>query len=71
VKAYEAKSGKTLDVTRRPQSALHEAIAKNPADFLSFLLLEWDIGKGAVGEPLDNNLFPEWNPTKAVDIVSA
>jgi hypothetical protein len=70
MKAYEAKTGKTLEITRHPQSALHEAVAKNPDDLLSFLLLNWDTGKGIVGEPIDNHLFSEWKPTKALDIIA-
>lgn len=73
IKTVESETGKTIDITYKPRSALAEAYAKNPNDLLSFLFLQMDTGKGIVGSPdqLDNKMFPEWKPTKVIDLLKA
>lgn len=68
IKEYQQETGKTLDVTYRPVSELEAALKANPADFIAFLYLEYENGEGTVGklEEVDNALWPEWNPKKAV-----
>lgn len=69
--AYEAKSGKTLEITRRPRSALEQALSSNPADFASALLLSWDLGGGLVGgvDELDNSVWEDWKPKKVLEVL--
>ena len=57
-------------MTKRSRAELEAALKKNPTDFVSFLLLEWDLGGGVTGEPeeLSNSLWPEWNPKSVVDV---
>lgn len=69
VAAYEAKTGKKLEVTHTPRSELENILEKNPEDFVTRLRLSWDIGGGVVGDEIDNNLWPEWNPKKVLDIL--
>jgi hypothetical protein len=56
-----------------PRSQFEEALAKNPDDVFSDLLLGWDTGKGVVThttEELDNTkVWPGWNPKKAVEVL--
>lgn len=60
--AYEKKHGVKLQVKYTPIEELEEKVKKNPHDIASFLGLMWATGGGAVGSPLDNELFPDWNP---------
>ncbi|KAH8108727.1 NAD-binding protein [Phellopilus nigrolimitatus] len=68
---YSARTGKPLEVTHRPRAEFEAAVAKNPADIASFLILEFDAGKCIVGKPdeLTNNDWPEWKPAKVVDTI--
>lgn len=68
---YQAKSGKTLKITHRPQAELKAALEANPNDFSSYLMLLWDQGYGIVGKPeeLDNGLLGEWRPKKVLDVL--
>lgn len=72
VDGYQAKSGRTLDVTHRSHSEIEASLKANPADFLSYLQLLWERGQGVVGkfEGPDNGLFPEWRPKKILDVLS-
>jgi hypothetical protein len=69
--SYEQRTGKKLDITRKPRSELKDRLAANPDDLIAYLLLEWDEGRGLVGEPsqLDVGEWPEWAPRKAVDVL--
>jgi len=71
VDLYQAKTGKTLQVTHQPRSELHAALQKNPQDFVAFILVEWDEGRGVVGKPeeLSNKLFPNFNPSNVIDTI--
>jgi len=64
-KAYEAKTGKKLEVTYIPVSELDARLAANPQDFASFLHKLW-----ATAGPFlqtDNHLYPDWNPSSVLD----
>ncbi|VDC03007.1 unnamed protein product [Peniophora sp. CBMAI 1063] len=63
---YEKKHGVKLQVRHTPIEELKEKVKKNPQDIASFLHLVWATGGGDVGTPLDNGLFPEWNPKPIV-----
>ena len=68
---YAARSGKEISITHRARTEIEEGIAKNPANFLSVLLLEWDKGNGTSGKPEEvaNGEFPNWKPKKVVDFL--
>jgi hypothetical protein len=66
-RGYEERTGTKLDVTYRTVGSLRAKLAENPQDFDAYLHIIWATD-GAVGEP-DNDLFPQWNPTKVVDIL--
>jgi hypothetical protein len=64
-KAYEAKTGKKLEVTYIPISELDARRAANPQDFVSYLHKFW-----ATAGPFshtDNHLYPDWNPSTVLD----
>src|SRR5579863_3021383 len=61
-KEYGERTGKKLNVTYRSESELKAAITKNPADFASFLQLDWGLGGGLVGtlDELSVSEYPDW-----------
>lgn len=64
-KAYEAKTGKKVEVNYIPVSELDARLATNPHDFFAFFHKIW-----ATGGPLskaDNGLYPDWNPSSVLD----
>ncbi|KAH9032463.1 NAD-P-binding protein [Lactarius pseudohatsudake] len=67
-KGYEERTGKKLDVTYRSLDSLRAKLAENPQDFDAYLHLIWATD-GTNGTP-DNGLYPEWNPTKVLDIIA-
>ena len=67
--AYEKKHGVKLEVKYTPVEELQEKLKKNPKDMVSFLHQVWATGGGAVGSPLDNGLFPDWNPKPVIHYV--
>ena len=67
-RAYEERTGTKLDVTYRTLDSLQARLAANAYDFDAYLHVLW-VTDGLVGEP-DNGLYPEWNPTKVIDIVA-
>jgi hypothetical protein len=63
--AYEAKTGKKLEVTYIPIAELDARIAANPNDIAAYLHKMW-----ATAEPIrgvDNHLYPDWNPSPVLD----
>ena len=38
-------------------------------DCIAFLYYEWDLHGGAVGSPLSNDLYPDWNPKSVADAI--
>jgi hypothetical protein len=67
-RGYEERTGTKLDVTYRPVDSLRAKLAENASDFDAYLHVIWATD-GLVGDA-DNGLFPEWNPTKVVDILA-
>ena len=64
-KAYEAKTGKKLQVTYIPLSDLEERLAANPQDLVSYLHKLW-----ATNGPFsrtDSHLYPDWDPSSVLD----
>ena len=55
-------------MTYRTLDSLRARLAENAHDFDAYLHILWATDS-LVGEP-DNGLFPEWNPTKVVDILA-
>ena len=68
---YAARSGKQISISHLARTELEETIAKNPADWLSEIRLEWDKGTVTSGklEEISNGEFPDWKPTKVVDFL--
>jgi len=64
LKFYQEKTGKALEISHIPPSELE----KRPG-LVSALAHRWDMGDGVVGDNLDNDLYPGWNPKKAVDCI--
>ncbi|KAI0067604.1 NAD-P-binding protein [Artomyces pyxidatus] len=63
--AYEAKTGKKVDVTYKSINELEAAVAANPADFLSMLHIRWVL-EGTI-KTSDSYLYPDWNPKPVID----
>jgi len=70
IASFEKRTGKKVEVAKRSREELVAALKENPADFVSFLLLDWDLGGGVTGTPeeIANGVWPGWNPKSAVDI---
>jgi hypothetical protein len=66
-KAFETKRNKKIDVTYIPINELKERIAENGRDISTVIHLEWAEGRGLVGEPLDNDKWLEWKPSKVIE----
>ncbi|TFK47733.1 NAD(P)-binding protein [Heliocybe sulcata] len=71
---YEAKTGRKLQVTYHPLSEQEAVMRDNPNTSIPYILawgyVSWDKGDGVLvksDEELANKLWPEWNPTPAVD----
>jgi len=67
-RAYEQRTGTKLDVTYRTVDSLRAKLAENAYDFDAHLHILWATD-GVVGEP-SNGLYPQWNPTKVIDILA-
>lgn len=68
---YESRTGKAIKVTYLPTKDLEKAVAENEHDMLSSIRLLLATGKGVVGAEaeVDNHEFPDWNPTKVIDVL--
>ncbi|KAH9980932.1 hypothetical protein BGW80DRAFT_1247774 [Lactifluus volemus] len=66
-KAYEAKSGKKVEVTYIPISELDARIAANPEDLVSYLHKIWATVDPIQALDNDNYLYPDWNPSRVID----
>lgn len=62
LREYQEKTGKTLEITHTPPSEL-----ESRSDHISVLTLRWERGEGVVGDQIDNDVYPGWNPKKAVE----
>jgi hypothetical protein len=65
--AYEAKTGKKLQVTYIPLSVFEARLAANPKDIPAFLHIFW--GTEGPFPQTDNHLYPDWNPSPVIDNV--
>jgi hypothetical protein len=65
LKSYQEKTGKVLEINHIPPSELEKR-----SDFLSVLTLSWENGEGVVGDALDNDLYPGWNPKKVLEYIA-
>jgi hypothetical protein len=55
-------------VTRIPREALLEKAAAG--DIYAAFYISLEVDGGEVGKPLDNDLFPGWNPKKVLDAIA-
>lgn len=67
IAAYEEKTGKKIEVTRTPKELLAEKGAAG--DLFSAYYYAADVHGSEVGQPLNNDLFPGWNPKKVLEII--
>ena len=65
LKSYQGKTGKVLEVNHIPPSELEKR-----SDFAAAIALSWERGEGVVGDTLDNDLYPGWNPKKALEYIA-
>ncbi|VDB83215.1 unnamed protein product [Peniophora sp. CBMAI 1063] len=63
---YEKKYGTKVQVKYTPVEELGARLKENPHDVGSALHIAWATGLGVVGSPLDNSVYPDWNPKPAV-----
>lgn len=67
IAAYEEKTGKKIEVTRTPREVLVEKA--HTGDLFSAYYYAADVYGSEVGQPLDNDLFPAWNPKKVLQVI--
>lgn len=75
IKIYEEThpdAGK-IQVTHTPRSEAEANVKANPgwASFLDYLRLEWDITTAPKEADTAHKLFPDWNATKARQVIAA
>ena len=68
VAAYEKTAGKKIQVTHITREAVAEKAAAG--DEFSEFFREVDVNGAEVARPLDNELFPGWNPKKVLDVIA-
>ncbi|VDC07393.1 unnamed protein product [Peniophora sp. CBMAI 1063] len=64
--AYEKKHGVQVTVQHVPIEDMEATVAKDSHDVVTYLRLAWAKGAGTVGSPLDNGVFPDWNPRPVI-----
>jgi hypothetical protein len=62
LRSYQKKTGKSLEISHIPLSELEKR-----SDGASGIALRRERGGGLVGDPLDNDLYPGWNPKKVLE----
>jgi len=65
IKSYQVKTGKVLEVNHISPSELEKR-----SDFAAVITLRWERGEGVVGDPVDNDLYPGWNPKKVLEYIA-
>ena len=65
LKSYQEKTGKALEVNHIPPTELEKR-----SDFAAVIALRWERGEGVVGDLVDNDLYPGWNPKKALECIA-
>jgi hypothetical protein len=65
LRSYQEKTGKALEINHIPHSELEKR-----SDFAAAIALRWDKGEGVVGDPVNNDLYPGWNPKKALECIA-
>jgi len=71
---YQARTGKKLEITYESTEYLEKQVEEHPDDYENGLIrrvfLEWERGEGQTGTPDEvNKYWPEFNPTKVVDVI--
>ena len=64
LRSYQERTGKALEISHVSHSELEKR-----SDIVATLALSWDKGEGVVGDILDNNLYPVWNPKKVSEYI--
>lgn len=62
-----------MDISHQPRKELEDAVEQNPDDLFNTILLQAELGFGVVGDPevLSNYLWPDWRPSKVLDLLVA
>jgi len=71
---YQARTGKKLEISYESTEYLEKQVKEHPDDYenglIRLLFLEWERGEGQTGTPDEvNKYWPEFNPTRAVDVI--
>jgi hypothetical protein len=64
-------SSKPIEITHIPRSVLEDKVRDDPNDTVSGVLLGWDLGQGLHPNKSSNDVYPDWNPKKVVDVLKA
>lgn len=67
IAAYKKKTGKEIEVTRTPREVLTQKAAAG--DLFAAYYYAADVYGSEVGQPLDNDLYPGWNPKKVLEVI--
>jgi hypothetical protein len=62
-------SSSPLEVVHRPRAELDQKLKEDPSDAITTIFYGWDTGKGLLPGPLSNDVWPEWKPKKALEIL--
>ena len=65
LRSYQEKTGKTLKISHILPSELEKR-----SDIVAALALCWDKGEGVIGDTLDNDIYPGWNPKKVLEYIA-
>ncbi|KAF9649992.1 NAD(P)-binding protein [Thelephora ganbajun] len=65
LRSYQEKTGKSLEINYITPEELEKR-----TDFAAAIALRWEKGEGVVGDTVDNDLYPGWNPKKALEYIA-
>jgi hypothetical protein len=68
-KQVQESSSKPIDIVFESREEVDAKVAANPYDLPYAFYLAWDSGRGVHRSQLSNDLWPEWKPKKAVDVL--
>jgi hypothetical protein len=73
VKVYEDTHNVKVTINRTSRADAEAYIKANPgfASFVEYLKLSWDVDPAPKESDTAHHLFPDWNPTKAKDVIAA
>jgi hypothetical protein len=69
VSELQKLSPKSLEISYIPAFEFERRLKENPSDIIALIRLGWTQGLGALPGPLSNDLWPEWKPKRAIDVL--